>query len=766
MKTMNKQLGFGQKVLVLAIAAAFAPVAFAEDDLSAYTQPSSSVSVGVGALSGDSKERSIFGQYNGLRQDDAVGILDVDYVRRDEATGTWSTLNASNLGLDNREISVGLEKQGDWKVGVAYDEITHREIRTINTANTGVGSTTPGVVLLPVASFGKGADVDLKLQRKGTTLIGEKWLSPSLLFEFSFKNEDKDGARFNGKGYDCAAYVCGPNPALTGTASTNYQAANLKNAILMQADPVNTNTKQLDMKLVFSSEKFNGQVGYYGSMFSNRDGSVNMTALGSLYGGDGTSVRPLYPAFSNSTYSLQNVLELPFALAPDNQAHQLFTAGTYAFTKTTKLNFKAAFTHATQNDSFAGMGLSGAPAGVSSLNGEVNTTLLQLGITSKPIQKLTLNANVRYEDKDDKTPKYRYNVENTNNPWFNADTSAKKLTAKAEASYQLPENFRATLGVDYKEHERGVVSSVNDDRVAGISVLRAKTEDINYRAELSRVMSDTLSGSIAYITGTRRGSDWTSLNTNVSAYCGNVSCYGQALPASAILGASATSIFPMSMTDINRDKWKMTANWTPMDNLSLQFMIEDGSDRNATQADPAVGGKGYRKNGNVLYSIDAAYTLSDNWQLTAFYSMGKQTLNVNHSSGYLLALDNESEMLGLGVVGKLTPRLSIGANAMFIDDNTHYGIAAAPNATTANVQQAGVALPDVVYRQTTLNLFGKYALDKKSDLRLDVIHQQATLNEWSWSNNGVPFVFADGTTVTMNPKQEVTYLGLMFISKF
>ncbi len=741
MKTMSNTFGFRQQLLVLAIAAAFAPASYAEgDDVAEFTQPSSSVSVGLGGLTGDKKSRSIFGQYNGMRQDDAVGLFDIDIIRRDENTGTWTTLKGNNLGLDSRDISAGIEKQGDWKIGVIYDEITHREIRSINTANTGVGTTTPTVIR--VATPGTGQDIDLKLRRQGTTLIGEKWLSPSLLFEFNFKNEDKDGARLSGKGYDCASYVC------TG-ASPNTA---VKNAILMQAEPVNTNTKQLDMKIVYSSEAFNGHIGYYGSIFQNENGSVNMTLADNfLYGGNGTTLNPLYGAAAGGT-SLKNVLQLPFALAPDNQAHQVFAAGTYAFTKTTKATFKYAYTHATQDDSFAGMGLPSAPAGVGSLGGELNTNLIQIGLTSKPLQKLTINANIRYEDKDDKTPKYLYNIENTAR-WYNADISSKKLNGKLEASYLLPENFRATIGADYKEQEREVPTDISVDKLAGLSTVRAKNEELNYRAEISRMMSETLTGSIGYSTGYRRGSDWTSLAT---------ATYGQILPSTSFTNAN----FPLSMADVNREKWKLSVNWMPLEKLTVQFIVESGSDRNVTTASPtSTWGRGYRKNGNQLYSVDLAYSLSDNWELTGFASTSRQSLDINHST-YLLSLDNDSDIFGLGIKGKVTPRLNVGANAVYLNDNTRYGLQAAPGSSAANVNQAAIGVPDVSYRQSSFNLYGAYAMDKHSNVRLDLIHQEYKFNEWSWSNNGTPFVFADGTTVTMNPNQKVTFLGLTYIYKW
>src|SRR5207302_1827913 len=83
----------------------------------------------------------------------------------------------------------------------------------------------------------------------------------------------------------------------------------------------------------------------------------------------------------------------------------------------------------------------------------------------------------------------------------------------------------------------------------------------------------------------------------------------QTLPASAILGLSATTPFPASMADVRRDKWRGMADWTPMERVTLQFMIEGWKDRNTTDIDPAAGGKGWRDSGNKFYSVDASYVI-------------------------------------------------------------------------------------------------------------------------------------------------------------
>ena len=75
-------------------------------------------------------------------------------------------------------------------------------------------------------------------------------------------------------------------------------------------------------------------------------------------------------------------------------------------------------------------------------------------------------------------------------------------------------------------------------------------------------------------------------------------------------------------------------------------------------------------------------------------------------------------------------------------------------------------LPDVTYRETKLNLYGKYALQKNADVRVDLIRYQAKLDEWAWGYNGVPFTYQDNTTVSLNPNQSVTIVGATYIYKF
>jgi MtrB/PioB family decaheme-associated outer membrane protein len=719
MKTPNKQFAFSQKILALALLAAFGPAHADEEEVAQLIQPESFVSVGLGAVSGTSKDRAIYGQYNGRRLDGSYLLLDIDVSKRDEALGLWTNFQGSNLGLDNQELSFSQNKQGDWKYTIEYSELVRRDPRTINTALLNSGTTSPTVVSL--ATPGTGQDLDLDIRRKAVSLSAEKWLTPSLLFEASVKNEKRDGSRLSGTGLACSNIIGNTFPCSSTTG-----------ALLMLPEPISSTTKQFEAKLDYSGDKYMVSGGYYGSFFTNANGSLNPVVSGNLYNPDGTVLN----ISSAPGSTVAGYLQQPVALPPDNQAHQLFVSGNYAFTPTTRATFKYAYTHATQSDDFAGKGLPGAPAGVGNLGGVLDSTLLQMGVTARPMTKLTVLANFRYEDRADKTPLALYNGAYTNNL-----NSAKKTNGKLEGSYQLPDNYRATLGLDYATVHRNLPVStapVYDPNVTSLAGLREDTRELAYRAELRRSLSETINAALSYVKSNRDGGSWVNI--------GPVNTTGN----------PSTGTYPMTMTDRTRDKVRVSVDWTPTALLSLQFMLEDGKDKYTSPTD-----KGLRETGMNSFGIDAALSMSENWKLTGYVNQGFQTQHIDHSVGYMAELENVNTTLGLGVVGRPSSKLEVGGELSYMDDINHYKQSMATGAAIV-----GGGLPDVTYRMTILKFFGKYALQKNADISVNLVQQMVQFDEWTWANNGIPFTYSDNSSVSMQQNQNVTFLGASYVYKF
>jgi MtrB/PioB family decaheme-associated outer membrane protein len=711
MKTPKKQFGFSQKILALSVLAAFGSAHADEEEIAQLIKPESTVSVGVGGVTGESMDRSIFGQYNGMRLDSSSLLLDLDIVKRDDATGLWTNFEGHNVGPDNRDARFSQQKQGDWKYYIEYSEMVRRDPRTVNTGMVNPVTTTPTVVSL--ATPGTGLNLDFDIRRKGASLGAEKWLTANLLFEASVKNETRKGARLSGVGVACSDIIAATFPCVGTTG-----------AILMLPEPIDSTTKQFEARLNYSGEKFLLSGGYYGSFFTNSNGSLNPAVSGNLYNPDGTVLDTSIVPGS----TLLGYLQQPVALPPDNQAHQLHVRGNYAITPTTRATFKYAYTHAEQNENFSSMGLAGAPAGVSNLGGVVDTSLAQLGLTASPVAKLSLRANLLYENKNDKTPLALYNGTNTNNL-----NSSKKLNGKVDASYQLPDNYRVTLGLDYATVNRSLPVSSAATPTNSIAGLREDTRELGYRAELRRSLSETLNAAVAYVQSSRDGGSWLSMGTN-----------------------TATGAYPLTMVDRKRDKLKASADWTPIDILSLQFMLESGKDKYTSPTD-----KGLRDTGMYSYGIDGALTLTEKWKMTAYLYQSSQVVHVDHLVGYMAELEDVNTSLGLGVVGNPSGKLELGGELSYMRDVNHYKQSMASGAAIV-----GGGLPDVYYRVASMKFYGKYALQKNADIRVTLLRQMVHFNEWSWSYNGIPFTYSDNTTVTMQQNQNVTFLGASYIYKF
>jgi MtrB/PioB family decaheme-associated outer membrane protein len=693
---------FRRTALALAVCAAFAPVqAQAEDDAASAAQ--TTISVGLGAVDGSNADRALFRQYNGLRDQSAVGMLDINYSLRKPKTSSWVQFTGSNLLGDTRELGLVWKNPGSWKFTADYGELVHYDPNTVNTGLLGAGSTTPQVAVVPQ---GTGADLELKTKRTSLGLGFTKIISPRLQFAVDLKTEKKEGARLFGIGQICS-------PLITGSCNTA-----LGSGVLMLPEPINANHSQVEARLSYALEKLRFSVGYYGSFYRN----------------DNPALQPNLGGFASTTAPELNSL----ALAPDNQAHQLDLSGNYDFTSTTHGSFKVGYAQATQNADFAGAGLVG-PTGVANLGAQVNTTMAKIGMTSRPIPKLSLLADLRYEDKDDQTPLANYNIAGAGSTAVSAtnrDYSSKKIKGKLQASWQFTSDYRGTLGADYESIDRGAFTATS--AVSGFIPLRQETTETGVRAELRRRLTNDLSGAISISSSKRDGSNW--LQGSGSA----TGVTEVADPATSL----SSAIFMPTLADRQRDKIKLFADWQPSEKLSLQFSAEEGKDKFSTPS--TYGLHDTRMN---QFSVDWGYALSDKWGLNGYVSQGLQTLNQSHPAGYVIAFDNTNTGVGFGFTGKLASKLLVGGNLSYVDDKSVY--------KQTLVSSGG--LPDVVYRQTALKLFGKYELEKGSSVRVDLVHQRVSVNDWAWDNNGAQFAYSDGTTVTQNPNQTVSFIGVTYI---
>ena len=692
---MNVRESCSSRIIACALLAAFGPAVAAEgdDEIARLKTPESEVSAGVGYVSDDNQR---FGQYTGLKDKGGYLLLDADVARRDNATGTWLRFSGRNLGLDSRFLRFDHERQGDWGYFIEWNEIPRFDPYTVNTGLLGVGGTSQTPVTI---APGTGADYRLKTEREILTAGLRKALSRNLGLQVLVRNEEKDGARRWGQ----------------GTFGTWR----------FLAEPIDQTTRQLDATLSYATDKLQLSGGYYATTFENRNALLTVNGPTLFAGSD------------------------LMALPPDNQSHQLHLAGGYSFTADTRGTFKVAYGRITQDETFPTTPVAGAPG---NLDGRIDTMLLQAGVVSRVLRDLTVRANLRYEDRDDKTPVFRYfpsqNTVGATNDGTNETRDITTTAGKLEATYRLPRAFSLTGGVEYVEKKR------NSPPVRSVD-FREKTDETSLRAELRRAIGATLTGAVSVTHAERSGSEWLTNFGNLTTV------------------TTGDLIAPLHLADRKRDAVGLTLNWMPLEPLSLNFRADAARDdyesRGFTPFD-----LGPRRGEASVLSIDAGYAFSETVQATAWASRSVDKYEnalcqsaaaaVNANSCVATAanpvwsadLRHTQNALGLGLRAKASARIDLGADLAYSELTDEMGTAAITPAVALPV------LPDVHTKLTTLTLFAKYALQRNSGIRAQYVHDRYRTDDWTWNN----WVYSDGTRVTEEPKQQVHFIGIAYYYRF
>lgn len=671
------------------------------------------VTTGLLLATDGSASRALFGQYDGLRRREAELQFGFGYERRDDdGSGRWLRFEGRRLFGPTRELDLRWTQPGDWKIAARYAEQVRHDPNEISTGD------------------------ELEIRRTGLGLALVKTLSPRLQVELELRSERREGRRLWGIGMTCPSSVA---PTCGGTTGVQTGWA-----LLMLPEPIDADHSELEARLNYAQGALRLFAGYRGSFYRNALGSLNPSVPGTLN-------NPLGVPLATSP-ELQALLQQPVALPPDNQAHQLDLTGTVALQPTTQLSFKLGRTLATQDQSFAAAGFTSAPAGVTSLGGRVDTTTAQLGLTARPRPALSLQARLRYEDRDDRTPLAAYNVEGSAS-YTNRRLDSTRWRGLLEAGYQLSPDVRGTLGADHETIDRGVFTPTS--AIAGTTALRQETAETGVRAELRRRLNENFSGSVALSSSRRTGSNWLKDNSGL----GVTEVPDPQDPAAGL----GTGIFMPTLADRRRDKVRLTAEWQPSDELALQASAQSGFDRFSSPS-----AYGLRRSGMNQVALDATYAWSQAWNFTASLAHGTESLRQARPESASLAYENTSSSAGLGVVGKPIARLQVGGQFTWLNDRSRYRQTLGPTVDGAGTSllEATGGLPDIVFRQAVWRMYARYELDKQSEVRVDLVHHRSAWTDWAWGYDGVPFSYSDGTTVAAPAHQSASIVGVSYVYRW
>jgi MtrB/PioB family decaheme-associated outer membrane protein len=364
------------------------------DDL---VNPRSTVRVGVGYIDHDNRW---FGRYHGLidtTENGLVPILGLDYVSRDNDTGTWTRANIDLVNVATGRFEVS--RQGDWGARLDLSQSEATNPLKFNTGLTGIGTDTQQV------SGTALRDVDLEMERRDARIELTKQLPNDFDVRFSFRNHDKEGER------------------QWGIQGFNFVT-----------EPVDYRMRELEAVVGYTGESLQLAGGLYGTSFDNGDKFMDP---------DAGSHPELSLPLDNKSY--QYFLSGGYTFSPSTRAN-------FKVSQTTATQDETFY--AVPDRSCA----TTAPPCVSGndLDAEVETTLAYAAISTRPLDDLSFTANVRYEDRDDNTPEQFFLTPpaSPTRPNTNVAHSRKTVNWNLEGAYRLPQGFSVVAGVARDDIER------------------------------------------------------------------------------------------------------------------------------------------------------------------------------------------------------------------------------------------------------------------------------------------------------------------------
>ncbi len=744
----EKQLA--RNVLAVSIAAIGLSAPFAAwadqsaDEIRRLTRPESEVELGIGNISDSSYK---FGNYTGMNDRGAYGIANISVIRRGEDDARYLEIVGRNLGLDSRNLRIEGGEQGNYDLRLGYSELPKLfsdsyQTPFVNPGNTRLtlpagwiqSNTTAGMTNLTASM----QPFKVETLRKSLSLGLTKLLPADWSVAFNYKRETKEGNRFIG--------------ATFGTGGGNPRAAVLP-------EPVDYTTDLFEALARYSTEKLQLQFAYHGSFFKNAN---NGLAWQNPYANAaGTTWGIAAVGYSGGGYG-------QLGLPPDNQAHQVSASAGYNYSKHTRVAGNLSFGRMTQNEAFLPYTINPGltvttPMPRSSLDGVVNTTHLDMKLTSKLMPKLNLTAAYRYDDRKNKTPQSQYlyiGGDSMNQPATlavgqartNLPGSSTKQLIDAELDYHVGAHTKLKLGYGY-DWVKKTFEAIDSER------------EHTLKAGVDHHFGETTSGGLSYAYAQRRTSDYNGAAPVLASY----SPQYMATIAANLRWDDLPGMKKFFMAARNRDKLRAFVNAAPSDRLDLQFGIDYNQDRYPDSE------FGLKEANGWMFNFDANLRASDavsghlfataeqygTDQNSRAYSGGasKPTQSIDPNRNWSMSATDHTTTVGLGLRVKPGGKYEFGGDLSHVYSKGAIGFTQGTSLTSA-------PMPDLITRMNRLELFGRYEVKKDVSINVKYIHENYHSTDWAY-DNVLPATMANviGTNQT-SPDYNVNAIGVSVSYKF
>lgn len=389
-------------------------------------QVGSEVTTTVGAL--DVSDRSAkFGDYTGLDQSGGYAIADVNGKSHAES-GWYLAYEGHKLGLDSRDATVTIGKEGFFSARLFYDAIPKRTFD--DTATPFDISSTDDQLSLPAgwvraSTTGGMTSLNTALQpinighdRKSAGVAFNVHLSKAFGAFANFRREDKEGIGYSGVG--------------------NFTTA------LQIPEPIDSTIDSYELGVQWKGESAFARLSYFVQTYDN--------ALNGL-----TWDNP-YIAFNGATTGRM-------ATAPDNEMEQIvFSAGAH-FAYDTSIGFNASLGSLSQDAALlpftTNAGLSPGALPRASLNGDADVNHYGLTLATHPFDRIRVRGSASYDERKDKTSSITFAGGYVESDMFSIPGSItperydyKRSRGEIEGEYRLYDKVRLFVGARGEELKR------------------------------------------------------------------------------------------------------------------------------------------------------------------------------------------------------------------------------------------------------------------------------------------------------------------------
>jgi MtrB/PioB family decaheme-associated outer membrane protein len=686
-------------------------------------------------------------RFTGASSPGFYGLGDFHVAGRDawDSGGTryWS-MDGKDMGFQDRSFILKFGEQGTWGVTLSYDGIPYEASDDFHSVWESSGGTavSPGSLplnhypnpaqfpavtafnkpyvingtVLPAIFFptpsaslaGNLFDSSLALQRDIFTGTG-KYQWNDWTITGSFRHEHKTG-------YQANSLEIGGTVGLTGTgtgASKNSPpTAGLTSGLGYFAQPIDYDTDRYDLTAAYSTQRFQIQLGYMFSNFTDNLAEFNAQnpfALGAINSSGsftGTGATP-------------GGISAPYSLPPSNTAQQVRLMTGYNLNPTTRVN--ANFAYGLQMQSAPYVSGTGDP-GVnpyeprSSFDGLVETFFGNVAVVTQPLPKLDFRLSYTIDDRDNRSSSNDYSVDTRSGAALNGGGdcgypgglclnlpySFEHQTITGEVGYRIFPQTKLTLNDTFETTYRNY---------ADASFVTSNTVTAKVRTQLA----DDVFGALSVSHQDRNANNYANGNTWMLMTNGGVN---PDTPPAFLMYFEASR---------KHDEVKGTLDWSPIHSLNTTLMVRLAND---TYPDTQ---NGLRNNFNFEIGPDVSWDILPNLTTHAFYTF--QQIHYVQSSvyssgtnlsatgtGYYVPWTNTSNdvvhTVGVTADWKAIPDvLKISFNYNFSYGDTGYalgdGMAVIGGGQTTQTTPAALTLqnlPDVTSMLNMISIRGEYTL--------------------------------------------------------